>query len=213
MSLAGQRQGAGGQGGPQPGAQPRQPGQAAIPGQGAGVDYLTVVTPTEQANAIARQYFTTAGVDFTTPGKQLIFNDRVGQLMVRATLQDLDTIEQAVQVLNMAPPQVMIEAKFAEITQNDSKALGFDWFLGNTLMRNGSIGAQGGSAPSFLGAPSAANPIGSFPNPAFPIPPSTTDGQLTSGLRNTAPALGTLTGILMIRNSGWSSAHWNRGRV
>ncbi|MBK8001637.1 MAG: hypothetical protein IPK15_23775 [Verrucomicrobia bacterium] len=79
--------------------------------------------------AVARQFFTTAGVDFNVPGKQLIFNDRLGQLMVRATLQDLDIIEQAVQVLNMAPPQVTIEAKFAEITQQDSKALGFDWFL------------------------------------------------------------------------------------
>jgi general secretion pathway protein D len=116
--------------------------------------------------------------------------------MVRATLQDLDIIEQAVQVLNTAPPQVTIEAKFAEVTQTDSKALGFDWFLGNTLMRNGTIGAQGGSAPSFVGAPSEANPLGSFPNPALPFPPSATDGQITSGLRNSAPALGTLTGIL-----------------
>lgn len=162
------------------------------------MSYVTQVTPTDQINAIARQYFTTIGVDFTVPGKSLVFNERLGQLVVRASLQDLDMIDQAVQALNMSPPQIQIEAKFAEITQNDSKALGFDWFLGNTLMRNGTIGAQGGSAPSFVGAPSEANPLGVFPTPGAPIPPSSTDGQITTGLRNigSAPALGTLTGIL-----------------
>ena len=165
--------------------------------------------------AIARQFFTTAGVDFTTPGKQLFFNDRNGMLMVRATLLDLDIIEQAVQVLNMSPPQITIEAKFAEVTQDDTKALGFDWFLGNTMIRNGSIGLQGGTAPSY-GSPgtsgSQANPSGVFPGPLpinpltgaispvgpGTIPASATDGLLTSGLRNgaNAPALASLTGIL-----------------
>jgi general secretion pathway protein D len=135
-------------------------------------------------------------------------------LMVRATLADLDVIEQAVQVLNMSPPQVTIEAKFAEVTQDDNKALGFDWFLGNTLVHNSSIGLQGGSAPSY-GSPSSsgspANPSGIFPGPSFTdpgsgavipspgvLPPSATDNLITSGLRNgvNAPAIGTLTGIL-----------------
>jgi general secretion pathway protein D len=199
VSLAGFRQGGvGGQGAVTAQVQPAQPGQVVIPGQAPGVTYVTQVTPTVQINAIAQQYFTTIGVDFTTPGKSLVFNERLGQLVVRATLQELDIIDQAVQALNMSPPMISIEAKFAEITQADSKALGFDWFLGNTLMRNGTIGAQGGSAPSFVGAPSEANPIGSFPSPAFPIPPSATDGLITSGLRNgaSAPAVATVTGIL-----------------
>src|SRR5204862_6324132 len=139
-----------------------QPGRVVVPGSaGAGIDKVTSVSTTEKIMAIARQFFTTAGVDFTTPGKQLFFNDRNGMLMVRATLLDLDIIEQAVQVLNMSPPQVTIEAKFAEVTQDDTKALGFDWFLGNTLVHNGSVGLQGGSAPSY-GSPgssgSSANP-------------------------------------------------------
>ena len=29
-----------------------------------------------------------------------------------------------------------------------AKELGFDWFLGNTLMNNRAMGVQGGSAPS-----------------------------------------------------------------
>ena len=198
VSLAAQRQG-GQQGGQQAvQQQPRLPGQPApAPNfNAAGVNAVTTVTTMDQMQSVARQFFTTAGVDFSVPGKQLIFNDRLGQLLVRATLQDLDIIEQAVQVLNMAPPQVTIEAKFAEITQQDSKSLGFDWFLGNSLMRSGSIGAQGGSAPSFVGAPSPENPLGGFPTAATPIPSSSSDGLLTGGLRNSAPALGTLTGIL-----------------
>ena len=197
----------GGRGGQQQGGgqQPRQPGTPGTLSLGgaAGVDHLTVVTFQDQLATLARQFFTTAGVDLSTPGKSVFFNDRSGMLMVRATLQDLDLIEQAIQVLNMAPPLLTIDTKFIEITQEDVKALGFDWFLGNTLARNGSIGTQGGSAPSF-GSPetsaSAANPNGTFPGPSLinAIPPSSTDNLLTSGLRNgvNAPALATVTGIL-----------------
>ncbi|HXT41886.1 MAG TPA: hypothetical protein VN887_17895, partial [Candidatus Angelobacter sp.] len=69
------------------------------------------------------------------------------------------------------------------------------------LMRNGGIGAQGGTAPSFLGQPSLANPTGIFPSPTSPLPPSSTDNLLTGGLRNSttdlaSPAIATFTGIL-----------------
>jgi general secretion pathway protein D len=144
-------------------------------------------------------------------GKALFFNDRTGILLVRASMEDLDIVEKAIQVLNVPPPQVQIEAKFTEITQSDAKALGFDWFLGNWLMHGGAIGAQGGTAPSYTGAPSPANPAGVFPgsppdavNPAGTvIPAQTSDQILTGGLRNsssdgtrTIPAVGTITGIL-----------------
>src|SRR5262245_6212682 len=157
-------------------------------------------------SSTVRTYFQTAGVTLDPP-KSIIFNDRLGMLMVRATLADLDLIEQAVQVLNLVPPQVHVETKMVEVGQDDTRALGFDWLLGNTLMNNGSIGFQGGTAPTFNGRPSAGNPSGVCPGPlpagsgAGPVVPGTvapsaTDSVLTSGLRNSAPALGTLTGIL-----------------
>ena len=90
--------------------------------------------------------------------KALFFNDRTGILFVRATLSDLDIIEKAIQILNVAPPQIEIEARFAEISQTDNKALGFDWLMGNILLGGGKSAISGGSAPSFAGAPSAANP-------------------------------------------------------
>lgn len=145
------------------------------------------------------------GVDPNQNQKALFFNDRTGILFVRATQSDLDIIEQAIQVLNVAPPQVTIEAKFAEITQNDSKAIGFDWFLGNFVVNGGRIGGQGGTAPSFEGAPSLANPEGVFPGSTVggtTLNPLGSDGRVTGGIRNQdgnqsdIPSVATITGIL-----------------
>ena len=165
-----------------------------------GIRNLTEETLQDEVISLVQDFFTAAGVDLTTAGRSLFWNDRLGLLMVRATLDELDIIEKAVQVLNMAPPQVTIEAKFAEVSQDDTRALGFDWIIGNWLMgEGGAIGVQGGTAPSFAGQPSAANPTGIFPGPsgaAGTVPPSATDNILTSGLRSTAPAIATMTGIL-----------------
>lgn len=167
------------------------------------------MTLSETVIPTVKAFFTSAGVSLIEPGKAVFYNDRLGILMVRATLGDLDIIEKAMQVLNMAPPQVMIRAKFMEVTQDDSRALGFDWYLGNTLANHNSIGVQGGTAPSQFvggqnGSSSQANPGGFFPGPSgIPgvpgpnaIPASSTDNLLTSGLRNSAPALASVTGIL-----------------
>jgi type II secretory pathway component GspD/PulD (secretin) len=124
--------------------------------------------------------FAKAGADLDAtrnPGKSLFYNDRQGMLIVRATMQDLDIIEAVIQVLNTAPPQVNIKCMFMEIPQDDTKALGFDWYLGNTLMTNGGIGGQAGAAPTT-------------------IAPSSTNQPATSGLRAPATSLFTPTGIL-----------------
>jgi len=138
-------------------------------------------------------------------GRALFYNDRTGLLLVRATLGELDLIEVALQALNIEPDQVSIEVKFVDISQEDSKALGFDWLLGQTMINGGAIGASGGTYPSVSGGASQANPYGVFPG-VFGVPSalpnSATDQLLTSGLRNTTasgsslPAVGTITGIL-----------------
>ncbi len=137
-----------------------------------------------------------------TDGKAVFFNDRTGILFVRATMTDLDIIEQAIAALNESPPQLTIEAKFAEFTQDDSRALGFDLLLGNVSISSDRMGIQGGTAPSMNGAdppntifPSTGGVPTVFPNP-------TGDQLLTSGLRNFGadggpfPTLATMTGIL-----------------
>jgi general secretion pathway protein D len=147
-----------------------------------------------------RDFLARAGVKLEPP-KSIYYNDRQGSLMVRATLQDLDIVEQKIAVLNTPPPQVNIKCMFVEIPQDDTKALGFDWYLGNVLMTNGAVGGQAGATTSNTISPLAINPMGTFPgNPTGPAPtniaPSSTNGILTSGLRNTFASPPTLTGIL-----------------
>jgi general secretion pathway protein D len=147
-------------------------------------------------------YFAAAGVNITNYGGTVFFNDRNGILFVRASMADLEIIEEAIEVLNVLPPQVSIEAKFAEVSQQDSRAMGFDTFLGNILMANGAIGGQGGTAPAFIGNSTRANPSGVFPNPPLGIPApsalvgSTTDGQINNGVEGGGNAIATITGIL-----------------
>ncbi|HKS38665.1 MAG TPA: hypothetical protein VJW76_15840 [Verrucomicrobiae bacterium] len=166
--------------------------------QGVGIPGVTLTNLTQNVQDMVRLFFTAAGINVLPPN-MIFFNDRTGVLMVRATSQELDIVQKAIETLNVAPPQVTIEAKFVEVSQNDSKELGFDWFLGNTLMSNGRMGLQGGTAPSFTGQPTPANPGGVFPGMGgvpsqFPSPG--TDQFLTGGLRSTAPAVATFTGIL-----------------
>ena len=130
------------------------------------------------------------------PPKSVFFNDRLGVLFVHATAQDLDTIEKAIQVLNMTPPQVHIKSRFIEVEQDDNTPLGFDWYLGNVNM--GKCGRPGGSAPS-LTIRRFRRPIpGLFPgNTAANLIPGFAGYQMvTTGLRNGAPTVATITGIL-----------------
>jgi tetratricopeptide (TPR) repeat protein len=172
-------------------------------GGNGGLNYITQVTLAQTVSAAARAYFTALGVNLEQPaGKAVFFNDRLGKLFVKATEQDLDTIERAIEMLNEIPPMVHIKSRFIEVQQNDSKALGFDWYLGQFNMTgNGSIVGSGGTAPSLTVPTSAANPnLGS--GSAFPgntvaslIPGSATDQQLfASG--SGAPTVATITGIL-----------------
>ena len=164
-----------------------------------GLRFVTLTNATVDVSVAARSFFFTLGVDLTLPGKSIFFNDRLGELFVRGTEQDLDTIENAIEVLNHVAPQVHIKARFIEIRQEDDKALGFDWYLGQfNLGQN--VAASGGNAGSVQGLPAtSSNPDGTFPGNLFngtTIP--ATVQSLTGGLRNplAAPAVATVTGIL-----------------
>jgi tetratricopeptide (TPR) repeat protein len=163
---------------------------------GEGLPYITSRGAIQDVSLEARAFFQALGVDLTTPGKSVFFNGTSGRLFVRATMQDLDTIEHAIQVLNQIAPMVHIKSRFIEVQQSDNAALGFDWYLGNFV--NGSVVANGGSAPSLNVPVSAANPLGAFPGntAASLVAGSTSDQLLTGGLRNSGPALATITGIL-----------------
>ena len=172
-----------------------QGGGGNVGGSG-GLNYITQVTLAATPSEAARAFFTALGVNLQSPpGKSVFFNDRSGILFVTATEKDLDTIERAIQTLNQVSPQVHIKARFIEVQQTDSKALGFDWYLGQFNMGNQVVG-QSGTAPSlYTGNPSST---GYFPGQtaASIIPGSANDQVLSSGLRNSGPAVATVTGIL-----------------
>jgi type II secretory pathway component GspD/PulD (secretin) len=102
----------------------------------------------------------------------------------------------------MVAPQVHIKARFIEVSQDDSKAFGFEWYLGQFNM-GGKVVGTGGSSPSLIVPTSPANPLLANGQSAFPgntlssiVPSSANDQLLTSGLRGAGPTLATFTGIL-----------------
>jgi len=151
----------------------------------------------------ARNFFSSLGVNLFPP-KSIFFNDRLGLLFVRATMQDLDTIESAIQALNQVAPEVHIKARFIQVEQDDNAGLGFDWYLGQFNIGH-SVAAQGGSAASSL-VPGPGGTVVPFPGPlpANTIPSSASDQQIfgPNGATPNAPAnanlptLATITGIL-----------------
>ncbi len=176
-----------------------------------GLRGVTIPTPTADSQQLVRDFFLAAGVNLTFPNV-VFFNDRLGLLMVRATTEEIEIVEQAVEVLNAAPPMVEIEAKFAEVGQDDLKGLGFDWTVGN--FSAGDFRMNPGTAPSFGDNPFAPTTVfpGSLDTSGLPtgpgvVSPSSTDGVLTGGVRNrvsatagtaetSLPTLGTITGVL-----------------
>jgi general secretion pathway protein D len=119
-------------------------------------------------------------------------------------MQDLDTIESAIQALNQVAPQVHIKSRFIQVEQDDNAGLGFDWYLGQFNVGH-SVVAQGGSSPS-LNVPGPGGSTVPFPGPtgANQIPASGSDQQIfgpngttpNAPANATLPTLATITGIL-----------------
>ena len=93
-----------------------------------------VFNPYDTNSVIERvqRLFQTAGVDLSAPGRALFYQDRVGTVMVRATPAEMETVEKAIQLLNITPPQLTIRVKVFEVAKTNA-AQGLDWFLGTVL--------------------------------------------------------------------------------
>ena len=76
----------------------------------------------------AKEFLENQGVSFSAPGSSANFLPQSSRLIVRNTADNLELVDAIVEQANVSgPKQVEIEAKFVEITQNNLKALGFDW--------------------------------------------------------------------------------------
>jgi general secretion pathway protein D len=96
----------------------------------------------------AKEFLEGQGVSFSVPGSSANFLPQSSRLIVRNTPDMLELVDAIVEQANVTgPKQVEIEAKFIEITQNNLKALGFDWLLGPfTFGGNKQLAGTGGTS-------------------------------------------------------------------
>ncbi|MEW6161364.1 MAG: hypothetical protein AB1813_28380, partial [Verrucomicrobiota bacterium] len=86
---------------------------------GAGITAVTRTNLMQSTSEMVRNFFIAAGIDLNTnavavtatgqlavSGKAIFFNDRTGVIFARATLEELDIMDKALQTLNIPPPQV-----------------------------------------------------------------------------------------------------------
>jgi len=101
--------------------------------------FTTNFTTTREIQLAVINFFAAAGVDLKPP-KSVFFSDRQGTLTVHATDDDLELIEQAINTLNIAPPEVTMKVRFFEINDEDMFKPGFEWFL-EMMAKNGTNGS------------------------------------------------------------------------
>jgi len=101
----------------------------------------------------AKEFLENQGVDFKVPGSSANFLPQTSRLIVRNTADNLELVDAIVEQANISgPKQVEIEAKFVEISQNNLKALGFDWLLGPFGLTANDSRLQGAGGTSGTGA-------------------------------------------------------------
>ena len=102
---------------------------------GTQIRYVKGFDPVIETQLAVISFFQSIGVNLAAP-KSVFFNDRQGTLTVRATDEDLEKIEKAIDTLNIPPPEVTVKARFVEITDEDMSKPGFEWFL-EMMAKNG----------------------------------------------------------------------------
>jgi type IV pilus assembly protein PilQ len=77
-------------------------------------------------------------------GSELYLDRTTHTLFVRNTPENISSIAEILEAIDVNPPQVLIEARFIEVTVSDLKELGIDWQLDSdltlsekTVLRNG----------------------------------------------------------------------------
>jgi len=126
------------------------------------------------------------------PGAQLHLDRNTHTLIVRNTVENLQLVGRLVEALDVTPPQVLIEARFMEVTVSDLREVGLEWVLDSALvatqkgvMRDG----QWVEEPRTLVDPGASvryTPYASDDAGPFPLGPQGSFGSRRSGNPPTA---------------------------
>ena len=88
--------------------------------------------------SMARAYFAAADINLDPP-KNLLFDRRVGALLISAPESELSVIDHLVAALNWTPPQVLIESRFVYLSQEQCSQLGLDSYSNNVQTHPSSI--------------------------------------------------------------------------
>ena len=73
-------------------------------------------------------YFHQRGIQFPE-GAKVVYDSRINRIIATNTPDNLQKIERVIAAMNVTEPQVLIEAKFVEVDQNDLNELGFEWLV------------------------------------------------------------------------------------
>ncbi|HZM05410.1 MAG TPA: M56 family metallopeptidase [Candidatus Saccharimonadales bacterium] len=73
--------------------------------------------PPGALNEKLKNYLAAHGVNFDSPGKSVFFNDRTGVIVAHLSSNDLEIVTRAVAVLDPYMPQLVIESKFTDVTE------------------------------------------------------------------------------------------------
>jgi beta-lactamase regulating signal transducer with metallopeptidase domain len=145
-----------------------------------------------------RNLFRVVGVSFEPPSPNvLLYSHGKGVLMVRAASADLDRIQNVIELLNTTTPQITLEVRVVEIAAQETRQLGFDWFLGSrpqggvfpSVPSPGDAGDAGravhlGTLPSSAGSAGvAAAPVDALPAPGMSLSGILTEPQFELVLR------------------------------
>jgi general secretion pathway protein D len=118
------------------------------------------------------------GIDFSAKGSSALFLPENGVMIVRNTQDNLDMVDVLVEQANASrPKQVEIESKFVEITQNNTKELGFDWLLGPFGVGGNKVFGSGGTPPGNPANFPFVDPVTGVPTGQFPLTAGNRSGQ------------------------------------
>jgi general secretion pathway protein D len=75
-----------------------------------------------------KSYFRDRGIQFPE-GATIAYSRRSGKLTVKNSHENLRRLDTLLRALDVEQPQVLIESKFLEVSQEDIEEMGFEWWL------------------------------------------------------------------------------------
>jgi len=127
-----------------------------------GGDFISIEAQSvDRGTADWKGFFGSMGVDW--PAKSSIQYVRtIGKIVVANTEKNLAVFEQVLEVLNVVPSQIEIEARFVEVTQTDLDSLGFEWLMNDSWQLAQKAGQANLPAAARQRIELSAGPNGSF---------------------------------------------------